>query len=447
MNKCLIFFSMYILLLSSCSFDNKTGIWDEGKNEKKKATELRKQQNKKEIIKIYSTENIFSEEIIAQKNINLKSPKKNLSWPMHGLNIQNSLGNIYLSGSSDNFLKKKIGKSKFPISDVTTTLLTHNKNIFLSDDTGTIFNVNLNGKINWKKNIYKKFYKNIYKRLSLSIYKNNIYISDNIGFIYSININTGKLVWIKNHGIPIKSNLKIFDDKIFLINQDNRILCLNTAEGSILWSVRSISSFIKSQQFLSTAISKKGDLLVLLSSGDLLKIETTRGRLDWSLNITSSMYAHDTDFFASSEIVIIDNDVILAGSGSLFSFNILNGYLNWKLNINSKIIPIVDGDNVFLISENGYFLNVNKISGEIIWSTHIFKTLKKKKRKTKTTGVVMGSNKIYVTTANGYIIICSASSGKVESFIKVGSGITTSPIISGGSLYVLTDKSKLFGFK
>jgi outer membrane protein assembly factor BamB len=445
MSKYLIFFSICIFLLSGCSFDNKTGIWDDG--EKKRVSKLKDEQSQKEIIKIYSTEDVFSEEIIAKKSIKLKTPKKISSWPMNGLNVQNSLGNIYLSGTKFNFLKKKIGRDKFSISDVTTSLLVHNKNIFLSDDTGTIYYVSSNGKVLWKKNIYKKVYKSIYKRLSLSIYENNIYISDNIGFIYSININTGTLVWIKNHGIPIKSNLKIFDNKIFLINQDNRILCLDTAEGSILWSVRSISSFIKSQQFLSSAISKEGDLLVLLSSGDLIKIETTRGILDWSLNITSSMYAHDTDFFASSEIVIDKQNVIFAGSGSIFSFDILNGFLNWKLNISSKIIPIVDGDNVFLISDNGYFLNVNKTSGEIVWSTHIFNILKKKKRKTKTSGVVMGSNKIYVTTENGYIIICSALSGKVESFINVGSGITTSPIISDGSLYVLTNKSKLYGFK
>ena len=334
MNKYLNFIIIYFLLISSCSFDNKTGIWDEGENEKRKASELEKQQRKKEIIKIYSSENPYSKEIKAQSNINLEPPKRNPSWTMPGKNVQNSLGNIYLSGTNNNFLKKKIGKDKFSISDVTTSLLIHNENIFLSDDTGTIFSVNRHEKINWKKNIYKNIYKKIYKRLSLSIYNNYIYISDNIGFIYSININTGELFWIKNHGIPIKSNLKIFDSKIFVVNQDNRILCLDTNDGTIVWSIRSISSFIKSQQFLSLAVSKKGDLLVLLSSGDLLKMGINTGRLDWSLNITSSMYAHDTDFFASSEIVINDDNVIFAGLGSVIFIGFIGFFmilqvLNW----------------------------------------------------------------------------------------------------------------------
>ena len=141
-----------------------------------------------------------------------------------------------------------------------------NDNIFFADDTGTIFCINKRGKINWKKNIYKKIYKKIYKNLSFSIYKDKIYIADNIGFIYAISLENGKLIWIKNHGIPLKSNVKIFDKKIFLVNQDNRLLCLDIEKGSIIWDLRSVSSFIKSQSFLALATSKEGDVITLNSS-------------------------------------------------------------------------------------------------------------------------------------------------------------------------------------
>ena len=105
---------------------------------------------------------------------------------MSGLNNQNFLGNIYSTGIDKIFLKKKIGKNYLSLSQVTNSILFYRSNIILSDDKGTIFNINNNGKINWKKNIYKKIYKKIYKNLSLSIYKDKIYVADNIGFIYAI---------------------------------------------------------------------------------------------------------------------------------------------------------------------------------------------------------------------------------------------------------------------
>ena len=49
---------------------------------------------------------------------------------MPGLNLQNFFGNIYLSGTNNNFLRKKIGKDKFSISQNTTSPLIFNDNIF-----------------------------------------------------------------------------------------------------------------------------------------------------------------------------------------------------------------------------------------------------------------------------------------------------------------------------
>ena len=59
----------------------------------------------------------------------------------------------------------------------------------------------------------------------------------------------------------------------------------------------------------------------------------------------------------------------------------------------------------------------------------------------------MGSGKIYAVSLNGYLIVCSAVSGKVEYFKKIGGKITSAPIISNGALYILTANSRILGFK
>ena len=331
-NYKIIIFFLISILLSSCSFDNKTGIWGDAEKEKRRISELEKQQKKIiEIEKVYSSEAIFKKEKLLSKNIILSEAKKNSSWTMSGLNHQNLLGNIYLSGVDDIFLKKKIGKDKFEMHRFISPLLAYDNNLVFSDDKGTIFNVNEYGKINWKKNIYKKIYKRIYKNLIFSIYNNNIYIADNIGFIYAINLDSGKLSWIKNYGIPIKSNIKIFKDKIFLIDQNNKILSLNTKDGSLIWDILSISSFIKSQNLLSLAVSKGGDLFAITSAADIYKIQGETGKIIWSRNAADSLYANATDFFNSSEIVLSEEQIIFSTGTSLFSYNNNTGTSNWKM--------------------------------------------------------------------------------------------------------------------
>ena len=55
------------------------------------------------------------------------------------------------------------------------------------------------------------------------------------------------------------------------MNQDNKLLSFSIKDGSIIWNFPSLSSFIKSQNFLSLALSKQGDVIAITSLGDLLK--------------------------------------------------------------------------------------------------------------------------------------------------------------------------------
>ena len=104
--KYLIFFLIFILFVS-CSF-HKSGIWTGDKKEKKKVSKLEKEQRRViDVVRVYTSETFFSKEIPAVKSVNLTKPKTNSFWKMSGLNLQNFVGNIYLSGIDNNFLKKK----------------------------------------------------------------------------------------------------------------------------------------------------------------------------------------------------------------------------------------------------------------------------------------------------------------------------------------------------
>ena len=449
--KKLIFILVFILV-SNCSFDNKTGIWN-GKSEVERIGVLEEEQNDQDVlnsdssfVQIYSSENLFIKEVELEKNITLSNPTKNLSWKMSGLNYQNSLGNIYLSGIDNIFLREKIGKNKFSTPKIISSPLVFENNLIFTDNNGSIFSITENGTLNWKKNIYKKIYKNIYKSLVFTIYKNNLFVADNIGFIYSVNLITGETIWIKNHGIPLKSNIKVFENKIILINQENRIFCLDTNEGKKLWDIRSVSSFIKLQNFLSSSISEKGELVIINSSGELIKINVTDGRMLWTFNALGSALLHDADFFKSSKILINEGNIILSIKSSLLSYDLESGFNNWKQEVSTNGTPIIDGNNIFLVTDNGFFVIINNKNGQIISSSNILEILKKKKQKTKITGFIMGSGKIYSTTSNGFLIVSSASSGKAEYFTNIKDPITSSPIISNGNLYVLTKNSRIIGF-
>ena len=69
-NKRKIISFLILVLVSNCSFDNKTGIWGDSEKEKKNIADLeRKQKQIIEVEKIYSSENIFSNYTVSEKNL------------------------------------------------------------------------------------------------------------------------------------------------------------------------------------------------------------------------------------------------------------------------------------------------------------------------------------------------------------------------------------------
>ena len=88
-----------------------------------------------------------------------------------------------------------------------------------------------------------------------------------------------------------------------MINQDNRLFSLSVKDGTKIWDIRSIASFIKIQNFLSLAVTKQGEIIAINSSGDLFKVNASNGDIYWSLNTTESLFAHASDFFYSSEMI------------------------------------------------------------------------------------------------------------------------------------------------
>jgi outer membrane protein assembly factor BamB len=441
-------FIILIISLNHCSFDKKSGIWKGYEKEVKRVGELEEQNESfKSKVKVFSTSDEFAKEVNAKEEMSLKEPAKNIAWAMPGLNLQNSLGNLALGGFQNKFLSDKVGKNKFALLQKIQSPLFYENNLVLSDDKGTLYKINRKGQKYWKVNIYGKIYKKLHKNLTFAIYNKTIYVADNIGFIYGVNFDNGNIIWKKNFGVPFKSRIKIFNDKIYIIDQDNRMLSLNIKDGSKVWDIPTLRTFIKSQDLLGLAVTKNGDLVFLNTTGDVLKVNSTNGRIYWSINSLTSLSAFVTDFFNSSDIVINENNAIFSSGKSTFSLNLQTGYVNWIAKLRSNNIPIIDKDNVFLVTNEGFYVNLNKKNGKIIWSTNILNSIKKKHRSTRISGFVMGSDKIIATTLNGYLIVCSAINGKVEYIKKISDSINSNPIIANNELYILTTSSKVLGFK
>ena len=213
-----LFCSLIILFLfNNCSFDNKTGIW---KNEKEDLN------TESSLFKDFKTISVFkdsfNEIIILDEKIKIKisAPINNLEWKDIFYSFNNNSNNFQYDNKNLISTRSK----KLSRSTTNDNILFSNDRLITSDENGNIiiFSVQENKIIN-KFNFYKKKFKNIRKKINLKIEKNIIYASDNIGYLYALNQKTGKLIWAKNYKVPFRSNLKIIDNKLITSSQNNNL--------------------------------------------------------------------------------------------------------------------------------------------------------------------------------------------------------------------------------
>ena len=73
-------------------------------------------------------------------------------------------------------------------------------------------------------------------------------VADNIAKYYMVDIRNGNLVWTKNNLAPFNSQIKIYEDKFFIIDFSNTLRCFSVKNGNELWNVKTESSLIRSQK-------------------------------------------------------------------------------------------------------------------------------------------------------------------------------------------------------
>ena len=208
MNRTFQIFLIF-LFLSNCSLDNKTGFWTSSKKlvSENKSTEI-----------IFKKSKIFEKEFNTNIKINLKNNYKKNSFIS---NLSNNNGIIDFDGKLKKISKFKFSKIKQFDFYQPELLISNKGTLIFFNDKGTIFNFDRNNKLIWKSNVYKKAEKKLKPILYFASNDKILIIADNLANFYAININNGKLIWSKRNSAPFNSQIKIYQDKFYVIDFEN----------------------------------------------------------------------------------------------------------------------------------------------------------------------------------------------------------------------------------
>ena len=427
MNK-LIFTLIVLFFLNNCSFNENSRIWKDKEN---------KLETDKKITKVFAEENLSVSEFNRDLKLDLSSIKINnkKNENQNNLGLQNYKGEL-----------TKIGNFKFSKLEELNQL--DFKPIFLKngiiffDKKGTIIRYDNNQKVIWKKNHYSKSEKKLKPKLNFLLDGQNLLVTDSIAKYYSVNISTGELNWSKNNDYPFNSNIKKHKDKIFVIDYKNTLRCFKIKDGSECWNLQTEDSFTISNIKYSLIILND-NVIFNNSIGDITAVDIETGLITWQLPTQSSSIINETYNFKTSKLVSDGNSVFFSNNKNQFySIDLKTGTTNWINEVNSNVKPILVGNLIFTISNEGYLYLIDKNKGNIVRITDLFMNYKDKKRKNiYPIGFVIGDKNVFLTNSDGKMIIAGIEDGKIIKIEKVSGGLVSEPFIFNNNLYVVRNGS------
>ena len=427
MNK-RILFTLVLIFLTNCSFNKNSKIWNENSNSVEADKTFQK---------------VIIEEKTKTRELNplIKIDLSNIKTQNFNSNPQNNFGALKYSGLFD-----KVGNfnfSKFKNFDPLNL-----KPLFIKDGIvffnkkGSIIFFDNNQKIVWKKNYYSKFEKKLNPKLSFSLDGKNLIIADNIGKYYLLNIDNGELIWMKNNVYPFNSEIRRFEDKFFIVDYKNILRCFYIKNGSECWNFATEDSLTISTNKYSIITHK--DIVVFNNSiGDITAINISSGLIQWQLPTQSNKIVNESYNFKNSKLVKDKETIFFSNNKNQFySIDIKTGIPKWVNNVNSHLTPILVGEYIFTVSDDGYLYTIQKNQGNIIRINDVYKFYKEKKRnKIKPVGIKVGQDKLYLSNSDGNILIIDLGSGKILRIEKVSRNQISKPFIYNESLFLIKNGS------
>ena len=424
-------FNLFLIIIFcfSCSLNKNSKFWT-----KEKIKEI----EEKKFEKIFDNPKALSQELNTNINLNFSTnPKKSKL----SKKLTNNDGRVNFDGSL-----KKLSKYKFSkienFYQFEPVISFHRENIIFFDDKGTILQFDKNSRLVWKKNYYTKSEKKLDPILQFANNNQFLIVADNLTKYYKLNLDTGDIIWSKKNLAPFNSQIKIYKDRFFVVDFTNTLRCFSLKDGKELWNFQTETPLIRSQKRLSIVIV---DEVVYFNNslGDISAVNLKDGGLIWQLP-TQSNIIYESAFSLETSDIIADKDGLFFSNNNnqFFSVDIKSGTFNWENTVNSNLRPTLIDNFLISVSLEGYLVVIDKITGNIIKVTDVFKNFNPKKRKEiLPTGFIVGRKNIYLSTNIGRLLIIDIKSGKTISTLKIDKDKISRPFVSNQNLYLAKDNA------
>ncbi|MEQ1718189.1 MAG: PQQ-binding-like beta-propeller repeat protein [Hyphomicrobium sp.] len=385
-----------------------------------------------------TTESIANNLADADQPISLPPQRSNDSWAQPGGDANNAPGHLALAGAVRQSWSQSAGEGSSKTGRVMASPIVFDGKVYTLDAEGKVTAFSMSGgKVFQVSTVPENESGGGGHGGGLAADNGRLYIANGFGVVAALEPGSGKVLWQKNLGAPVRAAPTAAGDKLFVVTVAGRFFCLNGADGAELWAVRGLPQ--SASLMTSTSPAVDGDIVIVpYPSGDLMALKIADGTPAWSENLARTRATSQLASMSDAARPAVDHGTVFAvgHAGRMIASNAKTGERLWSINVPGIQTPWVAGDTVYVVDTGGQLMALSRSDGKTRWRASL--------PESRTwSGPVLAGGTLWLTSNKGRLVGVDAATGKVGSALDLGDPVYIPPVVAQGRMFVLTDTAKL----
>jgi outer membrane protein assembly factor BamB len=266
-----------------------------------------------------------------------------------------------------------------------------------------------------------------------------VLVGTDSGYVLALHQADGSELWRARVASEILSAPKTNASTVVVQTLDDKVYGFDHATGEQRWQYEGSAAALSLRGASSPVVTSEV-VIAGMSNGQIVALNPDTGALLWKQRATVPQGR--SEFERMSDV---DGDLLLAGDtlyatsfqGYVAAFNVSTGQSLWRHKLSSFHGADEGLGNLYVSGEGDGIHALDQVSHEKVWSQAALKNR-------KITAPVTFSNYLAVADSEGYVHVISQRNGDFVARKKIdGSGISTSLLAKGKTLYIYSNSGKL----
>jgi outer membrane protein assembly factor BamB len=382
--------------------------------------------------------------------VTLPAPVVNDSWPQSGGFANYAMQHLAIGDSPQVVWTANIGKGTTSSRILTTPPVIADGKVFTKDAESTVSAFEAGtGKVLWSVTLKpEKGRDGDEFGGGLAWYGGRLFVTTGFAEVFSLDPASGNEIWHSRVSAPIRGAPLVFGDRVFSTSIDNRLHAMAAVDGSDLWSFSGLSEVAGYVGGNSPAGSS--DYVVApFTSGELVCLRLDNGRTVWNESLVGTNRGELRAFGNLADIrgrPVIDRGLVYAmgSAGQVSAFDLRTGARKWDRAIGGNQTPWAAGEFVFVVTGSADVAALSRETGKVKWATPLTQYMDAKRIKPiQWGGPVLAGDRLLVAGTTGELLAISPYNGEIMGKVDMHAPVRLAPVVSNGTIYILTDSGEL----